>query len=94
MAYAEKRPYKGIVSGVTEWGIFVEITETKCEGMVRLVDLNDDFYEYDEKNYRVVGKHNKRMYSLGDEVVVKVKHCDIDRRTIDLEFTDEEPVIA
>ncbi len=76
--------FDGIVSGVTEWGIFVEIVETKCEGMIRITDLDDDFYEFDEKNYRVVGKNNKQMITLGDKLKVQVKKTDIDRRTIDL----------
>lgn len=86
MKYAEDKPYEGVVSGVTEWGIFVEIVETKCEGMVRMVDLKDDFYEFDEENYRVIGKRNKKIYTLGDKVTVRVKNTDIDRRIIDLLF--------
>ena len=84
----EKKEFEGLVSGVTEWGIFVEIVETKCEGMVRLTDLRDDFYEYDEKNFSVVGKKTKKTITLGDSVKVRVKKTDIDRRTIDLEFVD------
>ena len=80
--------FNGIISGVTEWGIYVEIVETKCEGMVRMVDLRDDFYEFDERNYRIIGRKNKRMFTLGDEVYVRVTNTDIDRRTIDLEFAD------
>jgi len=90
MKYAEDKPYEGVVTGVTEWGIFVEITETKCEGMVRMADLKDDFYEFDEENYRVIGKRNKKIYTLGDKVVVRVTRTDIDRRTIDLEFSSFE----
>jgi len=90
MSIVEKKVFAGVVSGVTEWGIFVEITETKCEGMIRMADMDDDFYEYDEQNYRVIGKRNKRMISLGDEIFVKVKATDIDRRTIDLIFTEED----
>lgn len=84
------KPFAGLVSGVTEWGIFIEIVETKCEGMVRLADLQDDYYEFDEKNFRVIGRSNKKMYTLGDQVTVRVKATDIDRRTIDLEFVEEE----
>ncbi|MDH5475843.1 MAG: ribonuclease R [Cyclobacteriaceae bacterium] len=87
MKYAEDKPYDGVITGVTEWGIFVEITETKCEGMVRMVELKDDYYEFDEDNYRIIGKRNKKIYTLGDKVVVRVTKTDIDRRTIDLEFT-------
>jgi ribonuclease R len=90
MSLVEDKIFDGIISGVTEWGIFVEIVQTKCEGMVRMVDLKDDFYEFDEKNYRVIGRKNKKMYGLGDKVVVAVKNTDIDRRTIDLDFVDEK----
>ena len=90
MQMAEKRPFEGIISGVTEWGIFVEMTETKCEGMVRASSMTDDFYEFDEKNFRMIGKRNKRMFTLGDKVTVMVVDTDIDRRTIDLEFVDND----
>ncbi|GAB4237348.1 MAG: ribonuclease R [Ekhidna sp.] len=82
--------FEGIVSGVTEWGIFVEIIETKCEGMVRMSDLDDDFYEFDEKQMRVIGRRNKRIITLGDQVTVLVAKTDIDRRTIDLELVNEK----
>ena len=59
MSLVEKKDFDGLVSGVTEWGIFVEITETKCEGMIRISDMDDDYYEFDEQNYRVIGKRNK-----------------------------------
>jgi len=80
----------GIISGVTEWGIYVEMAETRSEGMVRMSELIDDYYEYDEKNFRVIGKRNKKMFTLGDDVKVRVLKTDIDRRTIDLEFVDEK----
>ncbi len=88
MQNAEKKPYEGVITGLTEWGIFVEITETKCEGMVRLSDIDDDFYEFDEDQYRVIGKRNKKMWSLGDKVTVEVIDTNIDRRTIDLAFVE------
>lgn len=90
MASVEDKAFDGLVSGVTEWGIFVEIIETKCEGMVRMTDLDDDYYEFDEKNYRVIGRRNKKIITLGDKVQVTVKSTDIDRRTIDLEFVKNE----
>ena len=80
--------FDGIVSGVTEWGVFVEITATKCEGMIRVADLDDDYYEYDEKNFRIIGKRNKRIITLGDKLHVQVVATDIDRRTIDLREAD------
>ena len=90
MQLVDKKVFEGIISGVTEWGIFVEIIETKCEGMVRMVDLKDDYYEFDEDNYRVIGRKNKKIYALGDKVLVAVTNTDIDRRTIDLEFVNEK----
>ena len=76
--------YKGIVSGVTEWGIFVEIEENKCEGMVRLADMEDDYYELDADNYRIIGRRSKRIISFGDEIMVEVKATNLSNRTIDL----------
>jgi ribonuclease R len=90
MASAAKRNYEGLISGVTEWGIFVEIIATKCEGMIRMSDLTDDFYEFDEKRYRVVGRKTKKIFTLGDKIMVRVKKTDIDRRTIDLVFASDE----
>ncbi len=86
MSMAEHKPFDGIITGVTEFGIFVEISETKCEGMVRMADMKDDFYEFDEKNYRAIGRRRKKIYRLGDKVVVRIKKTDVDRRTIDLSF--------
>jgi len=90
MSLAEVKDYEGIVSGITEWGVFVEITETKCEGMIRVQDMDDDFYEFDQKNMRLVGSKNKKMITLGDKVMVRVVNTDIDRRTIDLEFATND----
>lgn len=80
--------FEGIVSGVTEWGVYVEVIATKCEGMVRVADLDDDYYEFDEKNFRIVGRKNKRIITLGDKLHVQVVATDIDRRTIDLILAD------
>jgi ribonuclease R len=82
--------FKGIVSGLTEWGMYVEIEENKCEGMVRLSDLEDDFYELDAQNYRIIGRRNKRIISFGDEIWVEVKAANLNDRTIDLIFVDKE----
>lgn len=90
MALAEQKDYDGIVAGVTEWGVFVEITETKCEGMIRLQDIDDDYYEFDQKNMRLIGSKTKKMITLGDKVKVRVVKTDIDRRTIDLQFADND----
>lgn len=75
--------YTGIVSGVTEWGMYVEIEENKCEGMVRLRDINDDFYTLDEKNFAIIGQRKKKVYQLGDQVQIKVKKVDLEKRQID-----------
>ncbi|RZK73702.1 MAG: ribonuclease R, partial [Pedobacter sp.] len=75
--------FMGIISGVTEWGMYVEIIENKCEGMIRLRDIADDFYVLDEKNYCIVGQRKNKKYQLGDEVKVKVKKVDLAKRQID-----------
>ena len=90
MKLAEDKDYAGIVTGVTEWGVYVEISETKCEGMVKVQDLKDDYYDFDDKNMRLIGSKNKRMITLGDKVQVRVTRTDIDRRTIDLEFASND----
>jgi ribonuclease R len=75
--------YTGIISGVTEWGMYVEIIENKCEGMIRLRDISDDFYTLDEKNYAIIGQRKKKVYRLGDEVQIKVKNVDLTKKQID-----------
>jgi ribonuclease R len=75
--------YAGIISGVTEWGMYVEIIENKCEGMIRLRDISDDFYTLDEKNYAIIGQRKKKVYQLGDEVRIKVKSVDLTKKQID-----------
>ncbi|HEY0670412.1 MAG TPA: ribonuclease R [Sphingobacteriaceae bacterium] len=77
------KEYSGIISGVTEWGMYVEIIENKCEGMVRLRDITDDFYVLDEKNYCIIGQRKKKKYQLGDEVKILVKKVDLSKRQID-----------
>jgi ribonuclease R len=91
--YLEKQignTFEGLISGVTEWGIFVEIIENKCEGMIRLKDLDDDFYTYDEENYCVVGKRTKRKLQLGDKVAIKVKRVDLLKKQIDFQIIDRD----
>jgi len=75
--------FNGIISGLTEWGMYVEIIENKCEGMIRLRDINDDFYVLDEKNYCIIGQRKKKKYQLGDEVKIMVKKVDLSKRQID-----------
>ncbi|MGF1555791.1 ribonuclease R [Paucihalobacter sp.] len=78
--------FVGVISGVTDWGIYVEIISNKCEGMVRLQDLKDDHYIFDEKEYAVIGRKTKNMYQLGDEIVVKVKQADLVKKHLDFEL--------
>lgn len=75
--------FDGIISGVTEWGLYVEIIENKCEGMIRLRDLDDDFYVLDPFNYCVIGQRKKRKFQLGDEVRIEVKKVDLVKRQLD-----------
>ncbi|MEQ7801586.1 ribonuclease R [Pedobacter sp. ASV1-7] len=81
--------FAGIISGVTEWGMYVELTENKCEGMIRLRDITDDFYVLDEKNYCIVGQRKQKKYQLGDEVMVKVKKVDLSKRQIDFSLIQQ-----
>ncbi|MEK7157803.1 MAG: ribonuclease R, partial [Patescibacteria group bacterium] len=78
--------FDGVISGVTEWGLYVEEVETKSDGMVSLRNLTDDFYILDEKNYALVGEKTKKKYGLGDKVKVKLMGADLDRRTLDYVF--------
>ena len=78
--------FEGIISGVTKWGVYVELVENHCEGMVRLKDIDDDFYYFDEENYRIVGQRTKNEYRLGDRVFVKIVRADAAHRQIDMAF--------
>ncbi len=79
----EDEQFLGVISGVTEWGIYVEILSNKCEGMIRLRDIDDDHYVFDQDQYAVVGERTKKTYQLGDEVFVKVKNADLIKRHLD-----------
>jgi len=75
--------FLGVISGVTDWGIYVEIEENMCEGMVRIRDLKDDYYKFDQGEYALIGEATKNMYQLGEEVIVKVKNTDLVRKHLD-----------
>ena len=75
--------FLGVISGVTEWGIFVEIVANKCEGMCRIREIKDDYYTFDEKQYALVGQMSKSLLQLGDEVIVKVKNADLVKKQLD-----------
>ena len=81
--------FAGIISGVTEWGMYVEIIENKCEGMIRLRDIADDFYTLDEKNYAIIGQRKKKTYRLGDEVNIRVKTVDLTKKQIDFTLVQD-----
>jgi ribonuclease R len=81
--------FSGIISGVTEWGMYVEIIENKCEGMIRLRDISDDFYTLDEKNYAIIGQRKKKVYQLGDEVRIRVKNVDLTKKQIDFSLVQD-----
>lgn len=78
--------FTGVISGVTEWGIFVEIIENKCEGLVRIRDIKEDYYTFDEKQYALVGEVTKNVLQLGDEVIVTVKNADLVKKQLDFNF--------
>ncbi len=78
--------FDGVISGVTEWGIYVEIIENQCEGMVSVRDLTDDYYEYDEENYCIRGKSTGKLYTLGDRVRVEVVKADLQKKQLDFRF--------
>jgi len=84
--------FPGLISGVSKWGIYVELIESKCEGMVRLRDLADDYYYLDEENYRVIGQRNGVQYKLGDPVRIRVKRIDLSRKEMDFQIVNEIPV--
>lgn len=84
--------FKAIVSGVTEYGIFAEIVENKCEGMIRVRDMKDDQYSFDAENYRMVGRRTGRVYNLGDTVNIIVRRADLVKKQLDFELVTVTPV--
>jgi ribonuclease R len=89
MAGREGEEFPGIITGVTSFGIFVEMTELMVEGLVRLVDLHDDYYEYHEKEHMLLGKRHRKIFRLGSPMKVRVKHVDILKKEITLEPADD-----
>ena len=83
MSAHEGQDFDGVISGVTDWGIYVELEHNKCEGMVRLQDLKDDHYRYDAQEYAVIGEFRKKVYRLGDPVRIRVKRADLIKRQLD-----------
>lgn len=81
--------FDAVISGITEWGVYAEINENKCEGMIPIRDLDDDFYEFDEKNYCLRGRRKKRTYSLGDPLKIKVARANLERKQLDFALVEE-----
>ncbi len=81
--------FDGLISGVTEWGFYVELTESKCEGLVRLRDIGNDFYELDEKNYCIISHRSGKVFRLGDEVRVEIKNTDLVKKQIDFLLAEQ-----
>ncbi len=82
--------YEGKISGVTEWGLYVEVNETHCEGMIAVHDLDDDFYEFDEKNYMIRGRRRGKKYQLGDPITIQVARADLIKKQLDFVLVDKE----
>jgi ribonuclease R len=78
--------FDGIISGVTDWGMYVEITQYKCEGLIKLANIHDDYYEFDERNLCIIGRSTRKKYQLGDIIRVTVAAADMVKRQIDLEM--------
>ncbi len=81
--------FDGVISGVTEWGIYVELVGCKCEGMISMRDMTDDFYDYDEDNFRLLGKKNGRQFQLGDEIRIEVARANLAKRQMDFVLAEE-----
>ena len=80
--------FEGVISGVSKWGLFVELSISKSEGLVRIQNMKDDYYVFDEDNYRMLGRHTGMVYQLGDKVNVLVKKVDLGRRQLDFELAE------
>ncbi|MDR1527756.1 MAG: ribonuclease R [Dysgonamonadaceae bacterium] len=80
--------FDGVISGVTEWGLYVELNENHCEGMIPIRELNDDFYEFDEETYSLIGKRHKKRYLLGDPIRIRVTRTNLEKKQLD--FTLEQ----
>ncbi|MCH5327576.1 MAG: ribonuclease R [Coprobacter sp.] len=80
--------YDGVISGVTEWGLYVEINENKCEGMVPIRDLENDYYEFDEKNYCLIGRRTRKIYRLGDPIRIQVARANLEKKQLDFALVE------
>ena len=82
--------YEGVISGVTEWGLYVELDSNMCEGLVPIRDLADDYYELDDKNYCLIGRHHRQKFTLGDKVKVQVARADLERKQLDFALLSDD----
>ena len=82
--------FEGVVSGVTEWGLYVEVNENKCEGMIPIRDLDDDFYVLDEKNYCLRGRRNNKVYALGDTLKIQVASANLEKKQLDFTLVERK----
>ncbi|PKP11387.1 MAG: ribonuclease R [Bacteroidetes bacterium HGW-Bacteroidetes-4] len=80
------KEYRGVISGVTQWGIYVELNETKCEGMIPVRSLTDDFYEYDEAEFALIGERNKKRFTMGDSIAIRVVSANLAKKQLDFEL--------
>jgi ribonuclease R len=90
MAARVGQEFAGTISGVTEFGIYVEVDDNKCEGMVPLRDLTGDYYEFDERNYCLVGRRTRRVYALGDKINIRVERANLERKQLDFALVGED----
>ncbi|MCB0402771.1 MAG: RNB domain-containing ribonuclease, partial [Flavobacteriales bacterium] len=82
--------FKGVISGISEWGIYVEIMNGLCEGMIRMRNLTDDYYSFDEKNYCAVGQRTGQEYRMGDEVTIVVVKADLLKKQLDFSLAESK----
>lgn len=82
--------FDGVISGLTDWGIYVEIVENKCEGMISLQGLVDDFYEFDEDDYKIIGRHSGREFQIGEPLKIEVTNANLSRRQLDFKLVDDD----
>ena len=78
--------FSGIISGVTQWGLYVELVENKCEGMIPVRTLTDDFYEYDEAEYALIAQNSKKRFTMGDEINIRVVSANLSKKQLDFEL--------
>ena len=85
--------FDGVISGLTDWGIYVEIVENKCEGMISLQGLVDDFYEFDQDDYKIIGRHSGREFQIGDTLKIEVTNANLSKRQLDFKMVEEDDAV-